>query len=60
MTHAFRSLFLNDILPAISLLWASLALPFLPTASSLKNKIKFKLLKLDLSKVKRIFKNGFF
>lgn len=29
-------------------------------ASSLKNKIKFKLLKLDLSEAKRIFKNGFF
>lgn len=37
-----------------------MALLSLLTADSLKNKIKFKLLKLDLSEVKRIFKNGFF
>lgn len=60
MVNAFHSLFQNDILPAISLLWVSLVLPSLPTADSLKNKIKFKLLKLDLSEVKGIFKNGFF
>lgn len=41
---------------------ASAAIPLLPSAaaSSLKDKIKFKLLKSDLSEVKRIFRMDFF